>query len=119
MGDEGGVVTHRPNPGLYRDVKPQVAVIDSRYQAEIDKTMARAEKAWQQATAALAKAVRRADKRAGDLEARRLLKEAEQAVGERLAELRDVQRLMEQPVRGNNWSGAGSVRFVPKGHRGL
>ncbi len=112
-------MTHRPNPGLYREGPRQQVMIDPRYQAEVDKTLARAEKAWRQATAALAKATRRAQKHTADIEARSRLREAEDAVARRLAELRDVQRLMEQPVRGNNWSGAGSVRFVPKGHRGL
>lgn len=94
-------------------------VLDASYQAEVDRTLGRAEKKWREATAALAKAKKRAERHAADLDARDALRQAEAAVSARLAELRDVQRLMQQPVRGNNWSGVGSVRFTPKGHRGL
>ncbi len=110
---------HKPNPGLYRDRPHVEPELDPGYVAEVDAALRKAERSWRAAQQVADRARRRAQRHEADLDAREALRDAEQRLVERLAELRAMQGLMAQPVRGSNWSGAGSVRFVPKGHRGL
>lgn len=99
-------ITHKINHGWSpsRDI-----VVDDRYQAEIDGAVRRAQKAYREAQRHAARAervaARRSEPQTSDLAA-----EARRLCGERLDELKRLQRQMEHAA-----TRKGRVRIVNKG----
>lgn len=88
--------------------------LEERYEEELASARRRAYRAWKSAERRLRTAERKADK-APSPEVFAERDRLRLAVLSRLDELKRIEELMRAPVRGQNWSGKGSVRHVPKG----
>lgn len=88
--------------------------ISERYAEELASARRKAERAWRAAERRMRTIERKASK-APTPELLSLRDQARLQVLARLAELREVEKLMRSSVGGANWSGTGSVRAVKKG----
>ncbi len=105
-------LTHKLNFGWS---PPTPDVVDEK---GVEKALRKAAKAWRKSQQALERAERVAVQRPSP-DALAAVRSARDVVLERLAELREIEALMQQaPTSGAHWSGRGSVRNpLPRGSK--
>jgi hypothetical protein len=106
---------HKINHGWFPP-QPDL-VVDDRYQAELERSRKRAEKAWRDAEKVLERAERVAERRP-EPDTIRSRDEARMLVLHRLDELQQLHDMMrEAPATGSKHSGRGSVSNVTSTRR--
>lgn len=94
-------------------VRP-TADLSDRYLGEIERTLAKAAKAWREAEKRLVRA-ELAERKKPSPETRTSVEELRVLVCARLDELNAVAALMQGGTCGRNWSGTGSAHIVNNG----